>query len=179
MAAALLTWSRSRTADLTTAAAGSSATGAFSTQVESGKAVTKRLATRQDFAELWPGQLFSAQHRDRVDTHCVEHRWQGRQQRRYQDCQRWKRERRQAYRLHFVEQRLDVAHGPCTEPDTRDCSHDDHEEDVPCHQSRNAAALRTNRHANADFAPPLQNRVIEHAMQADPGEQQRDRREEH
>ena len=99
-------------------------------------------------------------------------------ERRRQNRERRKRQHGQVGGLHLVEQRLDVSHRRHAERQARERSHQHHGEDIHGHPPRDVAGLRADRHANADFAPPLQHGVVEHAVQADAREQQRDRREE-
>ncbi len=77
------------------------------------------------------------------------------------------RQHRGVRRLHLIEQRLDVARGGHAEREARERSGEHHREDFHGHVPRNIAGWRAKRHANADFVPPLEHGVVEHAVEAD------------
>ena len=75
---------------------------------------------------------------------------------------------------HLVQKRPDVSYGRHAERAAREHQSEDlHGDDV-----HDAAGLCADRHADADFAAPLEDGIVEHTVEADSGEQQCDYREE-
>ena len=88
------------------------------------------------------------------------------------------REHGRASGVDVEEKRRDISRGGHSEGDSGDGAHQHHGEDAGGDATRDVAGLRADRHADADFAAALQHRVIEHAVEPDGGEQQRDAGEE-
>src|SRR5882757_2483626 len=74
----------------------------------------------------------------------------------------------------LVEKRFDITRRGESERDAHAASERGHQQDIASHNAHDASTSRANRHADTDLAAALEHGVIEHSVEPDAGEQQRD-----
>src|SRR6185295_11434090 len=113
-------------------------------------------------------------HHHGIDSNGPNHRGERGDERRGQDRDRGNGERREFRRIHLIEKSFDIAYGDHAQYKTSGGSAENHDEDFRSYATGDVWSLSSDRHADSDFAAPLENGVVEDAVESDAREQQRD-----